>query len=361
MKTFLFDQHHAMGARFVNFAGFEMPLNYTTIKDEHQAVREGVGIFDISHMGRVFVEGLEASHFLDYIATNCVKDMPVNKAVYTVLCDLNGGSIDDVIIYRHQRNHFSLVVNASNREKDLDYLKQHAKNFDVSITPHFKKEGILAIQGPLSKQLLRPFFEEVDDLRFMRSCSLQWGGHALFISRTGYTGELGYEVYGRQEALKELWTELFSQKKIDLKPIGLAARDILRLEMGYVLYGHELTETIAPSESLAFWTIKWDKDDFLGKEAMLQLKKSEKKRSQHGVMLQENAIARPDMEVKINGVLKGSVTSGTFSPSLQKSIAIVMIEGKIKPKDRLTIQIRNREIKAEVVGFPFYKKKEEKK
>ncbi len=361
MKTFLYDQHHAMGARFVNFAGFEMPLNYTNIKDEHQTVREGVGIFDISHMGRVFVEGLEASQFLDYISTNCIQDMPVNKAVYTVLCDLNGTAIDDVIIYRHQRNHFSLVVNASNRQKDLDYLKLHAKNFDVSITPHFTKEGILAIQGPLSKELLKPLFEEVNDLRFMRSCSLQWRGHPLFISRTGYTGELGYEVYGRQEALKELWDELFAQKKIDLKPIGLAARDILRLEMGYVLYGHELSETIAPSESLAFWTIKWDKEDFLGKEAMLKLKKSAKKRSQHGVMLQENAIARPDMEVKINGVLKGVVTSGTFSPSLQKSIAIVMIEGKVKPNDKLTIQIRNREIKAEVVGFPFYKQKEEKK
>ena len=356
MKTFLYDQHQVLGARFVDFAGWEMPLNYQSVVEEHNWVRNHVGIFDISHMGRIFIEGSDAEDFLEYMATNCIEKMPIHKAIYTVLCDVDGGAVDDVIVYRHDQSVFSIVANASNREKDLEHLKLYAHNFEVKVTPHYAKEGILAIQGPLSKKLLKAFFKEIEELPFMRTLSLSWKGESLFISRTGYTGELGYEIYGGLNALLLLWNELFGQKEVELKPIGLAARDILRLEMGYVLYGHELTETIAPIESLAFWTVKWDKDDFLGKEALLKLKENPKKRSQHGLILEEKAIARAGMDVKINGITRGIITSGTFSPSLQKSIAIMMIEGKLDLKDEVTISIRNREVKAEVVGFPFYKK-----
>lgn len=356
MKTFLYDQHQALGARFVNFGGWEMPLNYQSVVKEQQQVRKSVGIFDISHMGRIFVEGLEAADFLDYLSTNRIKEMAIGKAIYTVFCNLKGGAVDDLIIYRHQRNHFSVVVNASNRDKDLKHLQLQAKNFDVQVTPHFESEGILAIQGPLSKELLSSFFSEITDLKFMNSIQAKWSHSSLFISRTGYTGELGYEIYGKKEALASLWTTLLEQDKVDIKPIGLAARDILRLEMGFVLYGHELSETIAPNESLAFWTIKWDKEDFLGKDALEKLNQDSSKRSQHGFVLQESAIARPGMHVKINGKQKGIVTSGGFSPSLQKSIGILMLEGKLEPTDQVSIEIRNREVPAQVVGFPFYKK-----
>lgn len=356
MKTFLYEKHKELGARFVDFAGWQMPLSYEGAVREQQHVRNAVGIFDISHMGRIFVEGLEADLFLDYLSTNRVHDMPIGKAIYTVFCNAQGGAVDDLIVYRHQRNHFSVVINASNREKDLKHILDQAPHFKVKVTPHYENEGILAIQGPLSKKLMVAYFPELVDLKFMTSTQVKWDRGSLFVSRTGYTGELGYEIYGNQPLLLLLWETLLRDKKEDLLPIGLAARDMLRLEMGLVLYGHELAEDIAPTESLAFWTVKWDKKDFLGKEALLQLNNSPKRRSQHGVVLYENAIARPGMEVIVNGTKKGIVTSGGFSPSLDKSIGIVMVEGELDSQDQVKIIIRNREISAEVVGFPFYKK-----
>jgi aminomethyltransferase len=356
MKTALYEKHCALGAKIVDFAGWEMPLQYKGITQEHLSVRQGVGIFDVSHMGRIQVSGNEAEILLDYLSTNIIAGKLPLSATYTVWPDGMGGSVDDLIIYKKDPLHFFVVVNAANRLKDLEHLKKYSTAFDVQIEEMFSKEGILAIQGPKAIHVAKKIFPDIAELKPMNFIFSQYMGEGLILSGTGYTGAGGLEIYASNPLIVQLWDRfLYEGQTEGIEPIGLGARDTLRLEMGYALYGHELNDSIAPSESVSNWTIRWKKRDFLGKQRMQQLESSPKKRSEHGIVLSDNRIAREGYEVYQGDKLLGKVTSGSYSPSLNKSIAIILVEGKLNQGEHIEVQIRQNRVTGEVVPLPFYK------
>lgn len=354
MKTCLYDRHVLLGAKIVPFAGWEMPIQYKGIITEHHAVRNAVGLFDVSHMGRIAIEGIDAEKLLDYLSTNQIANKVDGTATYTVWCHENGGSVDDLLVYRKNKNSFFVVVNASNRDKDLNHLKQFSSNYQVNILPKYSVEGILALQGPKAEALLEQFFPEVKQIKPMHFVCVEDEGRELIISRTGYTGAGGFELYTSSSDQTIKWWDhlLEAGKEWGIEPVGLGARDTLRLEMGYALYGHELSNTISPIESVAAWTVKANKE-FVGKEALLQLEKSPDKRFAYGIELLDKGIGREGYHVYQEGNQLGIITSGTFSPTLNKSIALILVNKSLKPQDRVEIAIRQQLVKAQVVPVPF--------
>lgn len=359
MKTALYDRHIALGAKMIPFAGWEMPVQYKGILAEHQAVRQAVGLFDISHMGRIKVQGPDAERLLDFLSTNRLTQKSPRTATYTVWCHAHGGSVDDVIIYKRDAANFFIIANASNRDKDLVHLGTQAQlqDYEVEIQEVFSQEGILALQGPSAFPLLASLVPEVQVLKPMQFLSL--GNEDCFISRTGYTGAGGFEFYASADKIVEWWDLLMEKgQAYDIQPIGLGARDTLRLEMGFALYGHELSDTIAPNESVAAWTVKWDKPQFLGKKALEQIETIPTKRWPYGVRLLDKGIARQGCQVlkNENEEVIGEVTSGTFSPTLQESIALILVHTPLQIGDRIAIQIRQNLCRAQVIELPFVRK-----
>lgn len=351
MRTCLYEAHCALGAKIVNFAGWEMPVQYPSgILKEHAAVREKVGLFDVSHMGRIEVTGKESEAFLDYLSTNKVAGRAVGSVTYTVFANEKGGSVDDALIYRLDQEQFTVIVNAGNREKDLNHLKKYAPRFAVEVSPRYEGEGILALQGPEAPFLLEKLLPGVSALGRMKVSERVFEGSTLLVARSGYTGSDGFELCGPESAIKQLWGHLLSLGAV---PIGLGARDTLRLEAGLALYGHELSEEISPLESISHWTVKADKNDFLGKAA---LDASPPQRHQYGAILREKGIAREGSPVVKEGKEIGFVTSGTFAPTLEKGIVIVMVKEQLKEGDRIELSVRGRHLKAEVVQLPFLKR-----
>lgn len=358
LRTALYERHLALGAKMVNFAGWEMPLQYQGVLVEHQAVRQAVGLFDVSHMGCIHVRGLDAERLLDFVSTQRIAGKEAGSATYTVWCDFHGMSVDDVIIYRVDNSHFFVIVNASNRNKDLLHLRTQAQlqRLDVEIKEQFSQTGILALQGPAALPLLTSLVPEVHTLKPMHFLSLH-DQKELWISRTGYTGAGGFEVYGSAEQIVEWWDLLMEKgKAYAIQPIGLGARDTLRLEMGFALYGHELSEHIAPNESVSAWTIKWDKPHFLGKEALKQRQHSATRRWAYGVRLLERKIARQGCLVLKGEEVIGEVTSGSFSAVLEESIALILVATPLQIGDLIKLQIRQTLCDAEVVKIPFLRK-----
>lgn len=356
MKTGLFDHHVALGAKMVDFAGWEMPVQYSGVIKEHQAVRENAGIFDVSHMGRVIIKGPEAEKLMDYLSTNKISEKKDFSATYTVWCDQAGGCVDDLIVYKENPESFFIIVNAGNREKDLNHLKKMAQDFDVTVEEKYQ-DGILAVQGPNARPLMATIFTEAQEVKPMRFAMVDFQGHEVVLSGTGYTGSGGFELYGPMEAIVPLWEKIMEEgKTFGIEPIGLGARDTLRLEMGFPLYGHELSNEIAPTESVASWTVKFDKKDFLGKEALEVLEQQGTKRKELGVVLKEKGIAREGYEVYKDQEKIGTVTSGTMSPSLKQAIAMILVEGNLEQGENIEIDIRGKRVKAEVVPLPFWRK-----
>ncbi len=354
MRTALYERHRALGAKIVDFCGWEMPVQYQGIIPEHFAVRQRVGLFDVSHMGRILVEGPDAERFLDYISTNVIAGKSDNSATYTVWSHPDGGCVDDAIIYRQSKTHFFVIVNAGNRQKDLEHLQKQSLGFDVKVRDRYAEDGILALQGPQAIALISRIFPEAELLKNMHFFTAPYNGHEIIISRTGYTGAGGVEIYAPHDAIVELWDRLLHLgQPYEIQPVGLGARDTLRLEMGYALYGHEINESISANESVSAWTVKWDKPDFIGKTAMQPLEKSVDKRSEYGIVLIEPGIARAGYEVLKNGSQIGVVTSGTQSPTLQQAIAIVLVRGTLQFGELVDVQIRQRRCKAKVVKLPF--------
>jgi aminomethyltransferase len=351
MKTPFYERHLALKAKIVPFAGWQMPIQYKGILEEHRMVREQVGIFDVSHMGRVGISGPDAEKLLNFLSTNEIKGKKEGSATYTVWCNSQGGSVDDLLVYKEASDRFFVIVNASNREKDLEHLQNEGAGFRVEIHPFFE-EAILAVQGPRAKEFLIPFFPKIEELAPKTFSTFTYQDQEIIVSATGYTGSSGFELFGPKEPLLILWDRLIAK---GVEPIGLGARDTLRLEMGYALYGHELSETIAPIESVSAWTVKEEKGDFLGKQALLTLENSPYKRSQVGVILQDPGIAREGYPVLKDGEKIGQVTSGTFSPSLRQSIALVMIEGNLGEGEIVEVEIRGRQVPAKVVELPFWR------
>lgn len=331
MKTPLFDQHVELGAKMIPFAGWEMPLQYRRgIAHEVEAVRKRAGKFDVSHMGRISIQGEDTLSFLDFLSVNRILGKAPGASVYTVFCNEAGQAVDDLLVYIVDSSHAFIVCNAANREVDLEHLKNHVSNYRVKIHPHFE-EGILSLQGPLSSEL----FSEAALLPKMHF--MQKG--ALIVSRTGYTGEDGFEFYGPTDEIKKLWEALPAE------PCGLGSRDVLRLEMGYALYGHELSKEIGPLESVAAWAVKLD-HEFLGKSA---LKKSRKPIALVGT---SNIPAREGYPIFHQEKQIGKITSGTFSPTLQKPIALGIVDDTYPSVDVL---IRGKHYSFLATTLPFVK------
>lgn len=354
MRTALFGRHVSLGAKMVDFCGWEMPIQYKGIIPEHRSVRERVGIFDVSHMGRVLVEGDDAERFLDYLSTNKISGKPPFSATYTVWCHSSGGSVDDVIVYKIDAKRFFVIVNAANRQKDLDHMLKEGRAFKVNIHDRFKEDGILSIQGPKARTLTEQFFPDSRDLKHMQFELANYNGKPCVVSATGYTGESGVEIYAGNDVIVELWDRYLKDgQPFGIEPIGLGARDTLRLEMGYALYGHELSDSIAPTESVSAWTVKMGKDGFVGKDALDLLDKGKLKRSSHGIALIDKGIAREGYEVYSKGELIGKVTSGTHSPTLNKAIAIVLVKGALEDGEEVDVKIRDNLCRASIVQLPF--------
>lgn len=352
MRTKLFEKHMVLGAKMISFSGWEMPLFYSGILQEHHAVRTSAGIFDVSHMGRIEVTGKDAALFLDHLSTNHLLNKKELTATYTVWCNGSGGSLEDLIIYKITNQHCYLICNASNRQKVLQHLLTMSQNYNVAIVPKFEGEGILALQGPNAEAIAEEIFPEVASLKPMQVIPISGG----YLSKTGYTGSGGIEIVASDVIISKLWDQFMDfGKSYGLLPCGLGARDTLRLEMGYALYGHELDENIAPTETVSRWTVKWDKEEFVGKEALLALENSPQKRSEHGVILLDKGIAREGYPVRSGNVQIGRVTSGTMAPSLNKAVAIILTIGDLSIGDIIEIQVRERWVKAEVVQLPFYR------
>jgi aminomethyltransferase len=355
MRTILYDRHIILGAKAIPFGDWEMPVSYKGIVVEHKTVREKVGLFDVSHMGRILIEGPDAESFLDFLSTNQVAGKKDGTATYTVWCNEQGGSVDDLMIYREAQDRFFVVVNASNREKDLQHLLLHTKKWNVSIQPLFEDQGILALQGPLAELLLSEFFPDIQAIKPMRFLIVS--NNELMIARTGYTGAGGFELFASSAHIVNWWDRLLEEgQKMGIEPIGLGARDTLRLEMGFALYGHELSESIAPTESVSAWTVKWQKRDFLGKSSLEKLEKSLHKRNAYGIQLLDKGIAREGFSVYKERKRIGQVTSGSFSPTLNRAIALILVEGSLKEGDLVDVEIRQKQCQARVSQLPFVRK-----
>jgi aminomethyltransferase len=353
MKTALYERHVALGAKMVDFSGWEMPIQYAGILAEHHTVRGKVGIFDVSHMGRIVITGEEAESFLDYISTNRIAEKPDFSAIYTVWSSSSGGSIDDVLIYKESPHSFFVIVNAGNRHKDLNHLRKEGRYFKVKIEDRFN-EGILSVQGPLAEALVAKFFSDAAQLKPMHFMFQNYRNESLILSKTGYTGAGGYEIFASSNLIVDLWDQFLKEgQEWGIQPIGLGARDTLRLEMGYALYGHELNDNIAVNESVSVWTLKMNKPDFLGKSALNQLEQQSRKRHEYGIILIDKGIAREGYEVFKDDQAIGYVTSGTLSPTLNKAIAIIIVRGILNLGDYVEVQIRQNRAKAQVVKLPF--------
>jgi aminomethyltransferase len=356
MQTALYSRHLQLNAKMVDFAGWLMPIYYKGILLEHQTVRERVGIFDVSHMGKIEIFGPDAELFLNYLSTNYIVDKDSYTATYTVWCDSSGKAIDDVIVYRQSLTSFFVVVNASNRQKDLNHLRHLAINFKVAIQPQFEDCGMIALQGPLAIDLIDALFPSVKHLKPMTWIEIR-EYKSLIISRTGYTGAGGFEFYGSNQEIVVLWDQLLEAgNHLGIEPIGLGARDTLRLEMGFALYGHEISEKIAPIESVSAWSVKWNKGDFLGKNALKELEQSSQKRFAYGVKLKEPGIAREGYPVFKDQKQIGVVTSGSMSPTLNEAIALILVNQSLEMGALVNIQIRQTQCLAEIVSLPFIRK-----
>jgi len=352
----LSDIHKSLGGKMVEFAGYYMPVQYEGVKAEHHTVRNEVGVFDVSHMGEVFVSGDKALDFLQYITTNDVRKLKPGKIQYTCLPNADGGIVDDFLLYMIAENNYLLVVNASNMEKDLAWINKH-NTFGCTINNQSDNYSLLAVQGPKVIELLQELTEI--NLSEIKYYNFKIGNIAgiedVILSRTGYTGEIGFELYVKNESTKQLWDALFTTS-IELKPIGLAARDTLRLEKGFCLYGNDINDTTSPIEAGLGWITKFTKE-FINHEELKAQKEGRTTRKLVGLEIIDKGIARKDYPiVDTDGNEIGIVTSGTMSPSLNKAIALAYVSKELsKIGSEVYIQVRKNQIKAVVVALPFLK------
>ncbi|MEE8340735.1 MAG: glycine cleavage system aminomethyltransferase GcvT [Candidatus Neomarinimicrobiota bacterium] len=354
-RTSLFVKHEAFNAKLTSFAGFEMPLLYEGVVKEHLAVRKTAAVFDVSHMGEFIVRGKKAEKFLNYVTINDVSKLEINQAQYSAMCYADGGIIDDILIYRYA-DYFMLVVNAANIEKDFIWLNEHLLD-EVSLENVSDEISLIALQGPESRKILSKITEsDIMDLPFYHFIKGYVAGCDVTIARTGYTGELGFEIYGTNEEIPKVWDAVFNiGKPLGLVPAGLAARDTLRLEMKFCLYGNDIDKTIHPFEAGLGWITKLDKGEFIGREAVINRKEIMNRRLVCIEMI-DKAIPRNGYEIFINGEKIGYFTSGGQSPSLQKGIGLAYINRPhTKSGTEIEIEIRNKLKKAVIVKPPFFK------
>ena len=354
-KTVLFDRHEKLNAKIVDFAGFLMPVSYSSVNEEHLHVRNNVGVFDVSHMGEIEISGSNSFNLVQYLCSNDISKLKIGKAQYNCLTNDKGGIIDDLIVYRVESEKYLLIVNASNILKDWEWINKQNIKFNSLIVNLSDKLSLLAVQGPKAQALCQKFTSE--DLSLLPNYSFIISSFAgienIIISKTGYTGSGGFELYIPNKNAIDIWDALFNCKGFDLKPIGLAARDTLRIEMGYCLYGNDIDEGTSPEEANLRWITKVD-TSFIGHEIIDKQIKKGSKRKLIGFKLIEKSIPRSGYEVfDINSKLIGKVTSGTFSPVLKKGIGLAYLDSINIKDDLIYIKIRNNLSKAEIVKTPF--------
>ena len=344
-KTALYKSHESLGAKLVDFAGYEMPVWYKNAKEEHFSVRQSVGMFDISHMGLVYFNGPNAASFLQKVCTNDIAKTQPNKIVYTMILNHAGGILDDVMVgYNNQLDAYFMIINASNKDKIMGWFSENGLE-TVDVDPRFDNSGLIAIQGPKAKDAVKTLFDiDWDTLGRFQSQVISFSGQSILVMRTGYTGEDGIELSVGNDVLPDVW-----QRCLDagISPCGLAARDSLRIESGLPLYGHELNESLNPLQTRYQWVLKWN-TGFIG-EKSLESKQISNSTVTVGLRFSKRCLPRQGNEIKEGGI----VTSGTFSPVLDAPIAIAMVPNTINVGDTVTVIIRDREYEAQVVNLPF--------
>lgn len=353
-RTPLYQEHVNLGARMVDFAGWQMPIQYKGIIEEHDAVRNKVGIFDVSHMGEIEISGAKAFEFCQTISCNDVSKLKPGKIQYSAILNELGGVIDDCTLYQMAEAHYLFVVNASRKDQVLEWFMKH-KTSGVDITDLSDNYGLLALQGKKSQDLLSEVLgRELDSLGYYEFLIAQFSSNVLIVSRTGYSGEDGFELYVPTAKTVELWNSLMEKgKNYGIEPIGLGARDTLRLEMGYLLYGQDMSETVSALQAGLQWIVKFDKGNFVGKNALLKEKEKGVSKRIRALLMEEKAIPRSHYEVMKSGSKIGEVTSGTFSPTLKKGIALALVDSSVQIGDEIQVQVRKNLSAAKVVKTPF--------
>lgn len=356
-RTPLFEVHKSLNAKFTEFSGWEMPIQYSSIVKEHLAVRESVGLFDLSHMGEIDIKGNGAKELVEKLCTNDVNRLVDGQASYSLLCNDNGGIVDDILVYRHSENSYTLVVNAGNIEKDFAWFRSH-NDIGADVSDDSENTVLIAIQGPKSLDILNHYVldHDISDISFFRFVTNEVAGIPAAISRTGYTGELGFEIYIKAENAIDLWNILYPDIiKVGGLPVGLGARDTLRLEAGLRLYGMDMDENTTPFDVGLGRFVKFKGRDFIGKKILLsQKEKGNQQKKLVGFKMLDRAVARCGYAVYNNGNLIGEVTSGAPSPSLKCNIGFALIQNQ--KNKQIEIDIRGKMYPAEIVKTPFISK-----
>ena len=350
-KTCLYDKHVALGALISPFGGFDMPIQYTNIIDEHQAVRQHCGVFDVSHMGEVLVSGKDAERYVNHVFTNDVRNIPNGKILYGMMCYEDGGVVDDLLVYKMADDKFFLVINAANIDKDWAWIQQQSKGFDITLDHQSDQYGELAIQGPEAEQVMEQVLGvPCKELVFYTFKTID----GIIVSRTGYTGEDGFEIYAAPDAIRTYWDQLMAA---NIKPCGLGCRDTLRFEVGLPLYGDELSESITPIMAGLGIFVKLDKEEFIGKDALARQKAEGAPKKLVGIELHDKAIPRHGYAVIKDGNIIGEVTTGYHSISTDKSVCMALIDSAYAALDTdVEIQIRKKTFPGTVCKKRFYDK-----
>lgn len=359
-RTVLFDHYAEHGGKTIDFGGWDLPVQFSSIKAEHEAVRTKAGLFDVSHMGEVLVTGEGSLAYLQKMMTNDVSKLKIGQAQYTAMCYEDGGTVDDLLIYKRAEDNYLLVVNASNLDKDLAWMKEHQMD-NVTIEDKSDEYALLALQGPRAEAILQTLTAEpLNEIKFFRfKEGVEICGQSVLISRTGYTGEDGFELYAAPEAIVVLWNEMLKAGESEgLVPAGLGARDTLRFEAGLPLYGQELSKDISPLETGLGFVVKVNKEeDFNGKAALAAQKENGVPRKLVGLEMIDKGIPRTGYPVLVNDVEVGTVTTGTQSPTLNKNIGFALIQAEHAVEGQeIIVQVRKRQLKAVIVKAPFYKR-----
>jgi aminomethyltransferase len=358
-RTPLYPAHVAAGARMVPFGGWEMPVQYSGIIEEHRAVRTRVGLFDVSHMGEVDLVGPGAIPLVQRLVTNDVGRVALNQALYTPMCTPEGGIIDDLLVYRLGRDRLMLVLNAANTSEDVAWIREHAAG-DVRITDRTDEIALLALQGPRAQEVLAGLTQApLDAIRYYRFLDgVEVAGRRALVSRTGYTGEDGFELYVDARHALHVWEALLDAGRgAGILPAGLGARDTLRLEAGYLLHGNDMDKTVTPLEVGLGWTVKLGKGEFIGAEVLAGQKDAGLARRLVGFILRERLIARHGFPLRQNNQVLGRVTSGSFGPTVEKSIGLGFVPPEhAEPGRPIAVEIRGRAVEGTVAKLPFYKR-----
>jgi glycine cleavage system T protein (aminomethyltransferase) len=358
-RTPLYESHVQLGSRLVDFVGWEMPVQYSGPIPEHMAVREAAGLFDVSHMGEIEVIGQDASDLVQFVTTNDVSKLEDNQAQYSIFTDENGGVIDDLLVYRINAEYFLLIVNASGIETDFEWIKQHAGSRKVTVYDTSAAFALLALQGPRAELILQNLTDHMlDRIPYYWSQSVSVDGLDCRVSRTGYTGEDGFEILCNANNARHLWNRiLVTGHEYGLVPCGLAARNTLRLEAAYRLYGNDMDLTTTPLEAGLGWVVKLGKGDFIGRSALQQQKSEGLKRKLIGFEVLDRAPARDGYPIAVDGVEVGTVTSGSYAPYLKKNIGMAYLPIELTAVGTdISVVVRGRHVPARVVEMPFYKR-----